>query len=269
MPDTLPEDLELALDRTEHRRGHFGRPMIFFHETASTNDIALAMADRGAAEGTTVVALAQTAGRGRLGREWFSPPGAGLYVSIVCRNASAGSMLTLAAGVALTDGIRNATGLPVAIKWPNDIVVSDMAAPGGRRKLAGILAEGVMGPGGVQHVVVGVGINLRPAAYPARIAGRATSLEAELGRAVDRAGLLAEILCAFNEHLSALAAGECRSVLDRWRERAPSAVGTRIEWTADGLPRTGTTAGIDEDGALLVNAGKGVERIVGGEIVWG
>jgi BirA family biotin operon repressor/biotin-[acetyl-CoA-carboxylase] ligase len=120
----------------------------------------------------------------------------------------------------------------------------------------------------VQHVVVGVGINLRPAAYPATIAGRATSLEAELGRAVDRAGVLAETLCAFNEQLSALAAGERRRVLDRWRERAPSAVGTRIEWTADGLPRTGTTAGIDEDGALLVNAGQGIERIVGGEIVW-
>lgn len=268
MPDTLPDDLQLALDRTEHRRGHFGRPTIFFQVTASTNDVALSMADRGAAEGTTIVALAQTSGRGRLGREWFSPAGAGLYVSIVCRNARAGSMVTLAAGVAVTDGIRNATGLPVSIKWPNDIVVSDTATPGRRRKVAGILAEGATGPGGVQHIVVGFGINLKPAVYPAAIAGRATSLEAELGRAVDRAGVLAETLCAFNEHLTALAAGERRAVLNRWRERAPSAVGTRIEWTTDGHPRTGTTAGIDEDGALLVNAGQGIERIVGGEIVW-
>ncbi|MGH9309034.1 MAG: biotin--[acetyl-CoA-carboxylase] ligase [Vicinamibacterales bacterium] len=268
MPDTLPGDLQLALDRTEHRRGHFGRPTFFFHETASTNDVALAMADRGATEGTTVVALAQTSGRGRLGREWFSPAGAGLYVSIVCRNARAGSMVTLAAGVAVTDGIRNATGLPVSIKWPNDIVVSDTATPGRRRKVAGILAEGATGSGGVQHVVIGFGINLKPAAYPAAIAGRATSLEAELGRPVERAGVLAETLCAFNEHLTALAAGERRTILNRWRERAPSAIGTRIAWTTDGHPRTGTTAGIDEDGALLVKVDQRTERIIAGDITW-
>jgi BirA family biotin operon repressor/biotin-[acetyl-CoA-carboxylase] ligase len=268
MPDTLPADLRLALERTEGRRGVFGQPTVFFRETASTNDVALAMADRGAAEGTTVVALAQTAGRGRLGREWFSPPEAGLYVSVVCRDARAGSMLTLAAGVAVAEGIRAATGLPVSIKWPNDIVISDRVAPGRRRKLAGILAEGSAGAQGLHHVVVGFGINLTPAAYPPAIADRATSLEAELGRDVDRGSVLAEVLCAFNEHVTVLARGGRRSVLDRWRERAPSAVGTRVEWTADGVPRSGTTAGIDEDGALLVRVGSGVERIVSGEVRW-
>src|SRR6185436_8017573 len=107
------------------RRGSFGQPAVFFHETGSTNDIAAAMAEQGAPQGAMAVAFAQTAGRGRLGRVWFSPPGAGLYVSVVCRDATVAPLLTLAGGVAVADGIRAATGLPVEIKWPNDVVVAD------------------------------------------------------------------------------------------------------------------------------------------------
>src|SRR5207253_921772 len=119
----------------------------------------------GAPDGTAVVASSQTAGRGRFGRQWYSPPGAGLYVSIVCRNAAAAPLLTLAGGVAVADGIRAATGLPVCIKWPNDVVV-ESGSPARRRKLAGILAEASSGADGVQHVILGFGINLRSAAYP-------------------------------------------------------------------------------------------------------
>ena len=103
-------------------------------------------------------------------------------------------------------------GLPVAIKWPNDVVVHDTAAPGKRRKLAGILAEGAAGPTGVQHVVLGCGINVRPADYPR--AGRAvTSIEHELGRPVEPALVLAEVLAALNEQADALIAGKRHKVL--------------------------------------------------------
>ena len=93
-------------------------------------------------KGTTVVAAAQTAGRGRLGRTWFSPPGAGSMSRSSAATRRAAPLLTLAGGVAVADGIRAATGLPVQIKWPNDVVVEG-GAPARRRKLAGILAEGV------------------------------------------------------------------------------------------------------------------------------
>jgi BirA family biotin operon repressor/biotin-[acetyl-CoA-carboxylase] ligase len=214
------------------------------------------------------LALAQTAGRGRHGREWFSPPGAGIYVSIVCRTPAILPTLTLAGGVAVADGITRATGLPVAIKWPNDIVVQERAAPGKRRKLAGILAEGAAGPAGVQYVVLGCGINVRPADYPPALATRVTSIEHELGRPVEPALVLAEMLAALNEQANALVAGKRHDVLARWRALSPSASGTRVEWTADGTTHRGATAGIDDDGALLVRTSRGIERIIAGEVVW-
>src|SRR5918995_5640411 len=119
MPDAVPDELAAALAQSAARRGRFGQPLIFRPETTSTNDVATVLADRGASEGTTVVALEQSAGRGRLGREWFSPAGAGLYVSVVCRNPAAAALLTLAGGVAGPGGILRATGLPGALQWPN------------------------------------------------------------------------------------------------------------------------------------------------------
>src|SRR5688572_10277777 len=212
------------------------------------------------------MASAQTAGRGRFGRSWFSPPGAGLYVSVVCRDRRAAPYLSLAGGVAVADGILAATGLPVEIKWPNDIVVD--AGRGRRRKLAGILAEGSTSSEGLQYVVLGFGINLMSAAYPTDIADRATSLESELGRAVDAGPLLAQTLIVLNQRLNQLAAGQVKTVLERWRELSPSAHGAQVAWDTPSGPRSGRTSGIDEDGALRVTVGAGVERIISGTLRW-
>lgn len=268
MSDTLPGDLAAALRGTADRRGSLGEPVIFFAETGSTNDVAARIAERGAAEGTTVIALSQTAGRGRFGREWFSPPGAGLYVSVVCRNRTAAPFLTLAGGVAVAEGIRRATGLPVQIKWPNDIVIADAMAPGRRRKLAGILAEASSGAEGVQHVILGFGINLHPAAYPPSLAGRASSIEAELGRPADAGQVLSETLVALSEAMVPLAAGNPQPVLDRWRALAPSARGTSVAWDTAAGSLMGVSAGIADDGALLVRVGDRVERVISGELRW-
>jgi BirA family transcriptional regulator, biotin operon repressor / biotin---[acetyl-CoA-carboxylase] ligase len=267
MPETLPADLARALDAPE-RMAPFGHPVHYFSETGSTNDVAARLAERGAPEGTTVIASAQTAGRGRLGREWFSPTDAGLYVSVICRNAAAAPHLTLAGGVAVADGIRLSTGLPVEIKWPNDVIVDDGRGPARRRKLAGVLAEASSDAGGFQYVVLGFGVNLRPSAYPPAIASRATSLETELGRPVDGALLLAGILETLAEHFRALAAGTPKPLLARWRELAPTACGAAVMYeTADGRQR-GVTAGIGDDGALLVRVGERTERVIAGEILW-
>jgi BirA family biotin operon repressor/biotin-[acetyl-CoA-carboxylase] ligase len=267
MPDPLPADLAAALRASAPRRGCFGEPVYFFSETGSTNDDAAALAERGATEGATVVASAQTQGRGRFGRVWFSPPGAGLYVSVVCRNTAAAPLLTLAGGVAVADGIRAATGLPVQIKWPNDVIV-DSGAPARRRKLAGILAEASSGADGLQYVILGFGINLHPAAYPPELADRATSIETELGRPPDAGGVLAETLAALAARFGQLAAGQARTVLDRWRELAPSARGAVVQWDTPDGTRSGVGAGIDDDGALLVKAGGRIERIISGELRW-
>jgi len=134
-PDPVPEDIAEALAGAGKRLGPFEGRLSWYEQLSSTNDLAALMAEHGAAEGCVVVAHAQTSGRGRMGRSWASPPGAGLYVSAILRPArDVTPLITIAAGVAVADGVQVATGLSPCVKWPNDVYV-------GPRKLAGILAE--------------------------------------------------------------------------------------------------------------------------------
>jgi len=264
----LPDEFEAALASTAAERGPFGERLHYFTETQSTNDLAAAAAERGDPEGTTYVAGAQAAGRGRLGRTWFSPPGAGLYVSTIIRRASLAPWITLIGGVAVAEGIRTATGLPVQIKWPNDIVVVAGSGLRARRKIAGILAEASSGPAGVEYVVLGIGVNIRPAAYPPELADRAGAIEAELGRPVDGGAVLAQILAGLNRTLGELAAAGAPSLFARWLALSPSAQGAAIEWNVGSEGKRGTTAGLGEDGALLARTAAGLERILAGEVRW-
>jgi BirA family biotin operon repressor/biotin-[acetyl-CoA-carboxylase] ligase len=277
--ERLPDDLADPLARARASLGGMGSPIYYYPTTRSTNDVAARFADAGATDGTTVIAETQTSGRGRQGRTWFSPPGAGLYVSVVVRlgkldrggsgqdrQAAFASVplparLTLLTGVALAEAVREATGLPAEIKWPNDLVF-------GGRKLGGILAEAAARDGVIDHIIVGVGINVRPVAYPPEIQSRASSLEAELGRPVDRGAVLAAFLVKLGQALAALRQDDVAEWFGRWRRMAPSAVGALVEWRApDGL-RRGRTAGLDDDGALLVEADRGIERVMAGEVIW-
>ena len=221
------------------------------------------MAERGAAEGCVVVANAQSAGRGRHGRSWVSPPGAGLYVSAVLRPPDrALPLLTIAAGVAVAEGIQAATGLTVDVKWPNDVYAHG-------RKVAGILAEASSSnAGAIQHVVVGAGINVMPAAYPPEIVLRATSLETELGRPVDRGLVLTEYLCALAARYADLQHARGDAVAEAWRTRAASMLGRRVQWdTADGAAE-GIALDIDATGALVVRTAAGPIRVTAGEVRW-
>ena len=266
----LPQDLAHAIAERRSRLGPIGRSILYFETIGSTNDVAASLASSGDAEGAVVIADAQTAGRGRRGRTWFSPPSAGLYVSVVLAPARsvvsperATALLTLMAGVALSQAVEQVTGLAPAIKWPNDLLVE-------RRKLAGILAEGMASPSaGLQGVVLGYGINVMAAAYPPDLASRVTSLETELGRAIDRAALSAESLAMLAERYRDLIDGRYDAILDGWRSRAFGARGARVEWDTPAGVRTGITEGIDDMGALLVRVGGSVERIVAGEVRWG
>jgi BirA family transcriptional regulator, biotin operon repressor / biotin---[acetyl-CoA-carboxylase] ligase len=268
LEDALPSEFTAALATTERERGAFGARLHYFHETGSTNDLASAAADRGEPEGTTFVAGAQTAGRGRRGREWFSPPGSGLYLSTIVRRASIAPWLTLAGGVAVAEGVRTATGLPVQIKWPNDIVSVSGTGFRARRKIAGILAEATSGPDGVQHVILGIGINIGPASFPPELSDRAGSIETELGRAADPGAVLAQVLVALNRVLSEVEHAGPPSLFTRWLELAPSAYGERIEWDSPHGVQTGVSAGLAEDGALLARTSEGLARIIAGEVRW-
>ena len=232
--------------------------------------MAIHLAALGAPEGTTVVAEAQSSGRGRHGRAWFSPAGAGLYVSVVLRPSPDGSLagrenpmtlLTLAAGVAVAEAMRTSTGLPAEIKWPNDVMI-------GRRKLAGILAESAAHAGAEPFVVLGFGVNVREAAYPAELAARATSIEAETSRPADRAQILAEILASLAERYADLRAAKFDAILSAWRGLAPSLRSVSIEWDSPTGIMSGRAEDIDAHGALLVRVGDRIERLVAGEVRW-
>lgn len=259
--------MQRELARVAARLGPVGRRMHWLDKTGSTNDVAARLAELGADEGTIVVADMQTAGRGRHGRVWFSPPGAGLYVSMIVRTASLlnnenpAGLLTLATGVAIAEAVRGVTGLPAEIKWPNDILI-------GRRKVAGILAEAVAQAGTIQFVVLGFGINLQPAAYPPELAPRVTSIEAETNRAADRALLLAEMLASIAERCGDLRAGRFDAILTAWRQLAASLPGAHVEWDSPAGVVRGRAEDIDRDGALLVRVGDGIERLIAGEVRW-
>jgi len=270
MSDPFPPDLASALESTQQARGRFGSRVFYFNQTGSTNDLAARAAERGDPEGTLFVAAAQTAGRGRLGRTWFSPPDAGLYVSTIIRRAEVIPWVTLAAGVAVAEGIRSATGLPAQLKWPNDVVAVGSRAFSARRKVAGVLAEASSGPAGVQHVILGFGINLRAGSFPPELADRAGSIEQELGRPIDGGAVLANVLVALNDATRTLVeSGGASALLERWLALSPSARGASIEWDAGGAAsRSGITAGVADDGALLVTTADGVERILSGEVRW-
>ncbi len=264
--DPWPDDLVPAIGVAAARLG--GRLSLhYFAEVGSTNDVALALAANGGVEGVAVLADVQTAGRGRLGRSWFSPPGAGLYLSAIvnAKNLQSSlSLVTLAAGVAAADAIGAATGLAVELKWPNDLVI-------GRpwRKLGGILCESTGVAQAPHAIVIGVGINLRPAAYPPDVAVRATSLESELGRPVDRSTLVVECLVALDNAMVALRRGRGADVRDRWRRFGRAGLGgAPVRWRDGDDDAAGHARDIDDDGALIVERAGSVERLVAGEVSW-
>jgi BirA family biotin operon repressor/biotin-[acetyl-CoA-carboxylase] ligase len=252
-PREIAEAFLIAGDRLGPMEGR----LVWQDDTESTNTIALALAEHGGDEGSVVAADRQTAGRGRRGRMWASPPGAGVYASVVLRpSLRAAPLLTIAAGVAIAEGIAAASGLQCDLKWPNDVYAGD-------RKVAGILAEGTGG-----SVVVGFGVNVRPAVMPPDVAARATSIGRELGRDVDRGLVLVECLAALWQRYQDVEARREREVLEAWRSRAGRTMGRPIQWHGpDGVER-GTMAGVDEEGALLMDTGTRVVRIVAGEVEW-
>lgn len=264
MFDPLPDDLATALAQAAPGLGTFA-DVRYCAEVDSTNDVALALAATGVPEGTSVVADLQRLGRGRRGHKWFSPPGAGLYLSVVVRSdmPQGTSLLTLAAGMAMAEAVLAVTRLPVELKWPNDLVI-------GRpwRKLGGVLAEAVSAGGRSEAVVVGLGLNVRHTELPSDLARRASSLEGELGREVDRAMLTVELLRQLRGAMHLLRHDLRDAVTARWRALGRSGLGGAVRWTDARGERRGRATDIDVDGALIVRTTAGVERVIAGEVTW-
>lgn len=263
MFEPLPDDLATALRRAKDRIGRSG-PVRFATEIGSTNDEAIALAGAGAPDGTAVLALSQRAGRGRRGRTWFSPPDSGVYLSVVVHIGTDVTLplVTLAAGVAAASAVLTASGLQLELKWPNDLVVGQPW-----RKLGGLLCESVGGPP-VKTVVVGIGINRGLQSFPPELASAATSLEAELGRPVDRGLLVAECLVELRAWMTRMRSGQDDAICQQWRRLGAGGFGARVRWHDQGKERTGVAKDIDRDGALVVHTDRGLERVIAGEVTW-
>jgi BirA family biotin operon repressor/biotin-[acetyl-CoA-carboxylase] ligase len=252
---------ETVLQRLGTRR--LGRAYEFLAACASTNDVVRTRAAAGTAECLLVVADSQTAGRGRLGRSWHSPPGQNLYLSLLLRpalSARQASPLTLLAGAALAHTLAEAGATP-RLRWPNDLL---LPAAGGLRKVAGILTEMASDGERVRHIVLGVGLNVNSVEFPPDLAERATSLRLALGRPCDRTQLLVDFLAAFEPIYDDFLARGPASGLAEWRRYADLGRMCRID--CDGAKVEGIATDIDDDGALLVRDDAGqVHRIVSGE----
>lgn len=233
------------------------RPTILhFDSLPSTNTEAARHAQQGAAEGLTIVAGEQTAGRGRLDRRWVSPAGAGLYTSIILRPRFASrlwSLIPLMAALAVHDALEESCRLKVDIKWPNDILVHE-------RKLCGILAETLETPSG-RAVVLGIGINLTGEAFPHELRDAATSVEDATGNFVPGETVLESLLRAVASHYSQIA-DDGSKIVSEWMARSTYAYDKRILVTSDGDQFSGMTRGLESDGALRVETETGDIRIV-------
>lgn len=240
------------------------QPILCFDVVETTNVEANRLAREGSPEGTLVVADAQTKGRGRLGRSWISPPGTGLYCSIVLRPTCAPDRLpalTLAAGVAAASAIQQA-GLAPQLKWPNDILISG-------KKAGGILTETVFDRKQIDFAILGIGINVNTAAeaFPADFKKQATSLRLNLGRPVSRIALLQNLLINFEHYYGLFSEGDSISVIHRWSE-LDSTLGKEIEVALPESRLLGVAEAVEPDGALLVrDKTNRLHRIVAGDVV--
>jgi BirA family transcriptional regulator, biotin operon repressor / biotin---[acetyl-CoA-carboxylase] ligase len=232
----------------------------------STNRVLARLAERGAAEGTVVLAEAQTAGRGRHGSPWFSPEGANLYASVLFRPRIALRELPLfapIASLALAEAVWM-EGVPARIKWPNDVVVR-------RRKLGGVLVEALLAGDQLAGVILGIGVNLNveQAALQTALgdaAEAAISLHEVMGRVVDRNVFTASLLNRLEKWQRTFVTRGPAAVLSAWQGR-DALRGRRLEVRTKDAVCEGWGRGIDTDGSLIVGDDRGeVRHILAGAV---
>jgi len=234
-----------------------------YQSLVSTNETAHGFAQAAFPEGTLIIADMQTRGRGRLGRTWHSPPGRGLYFSIILRPKLPPIQtpgISLIAGLAVIRAINNLTGVALKLKWPNDVLYNS-------RKLAGILVELEAELDRVEYAIVGIGVNVSGKAgeFPRSLAGKAASVEMIYRRPIPRARILQEILREFEK----LYVNYCRHGLKFTGPElvANSAVIGKNVTLQFGKKRiTGKAIGFDDNGGLIIKSKHGIRAYAAGEV---
>ena len=257
------------------RRGSFNTQMLdasgirYYPHLGSTNTEARRLAEAGAPGGTVVLADAQSAGRGRRGRSWHSPPGKGIYFSILLRppeaDPAAAAPLTLAAAASAARKLRECSGVQVSVKWPNDLLI-------GGKKMGGILTEGRTGGQALLYIVLGIGLNINHRAedFPAELRGSATSLYLESGIAFERTALFLDLLKDLRRSLELFFKEGFAPFQPLWKEFSAT-LGSEVKLAGAGQGEIveGKAVDLDAEGALLIEDNRGRRRrILCGEIVY-
>ena len=241
-----------------------GRTIHHFQTLDSTNFKAYQLALNGAKEGEVVISESQKKGRGRLGRQWFSPPYLNLYLSVILRpkiSPHQASLITLMAAVATADAIQKFSGLLPLIKWPNDILLQD-------RKVAGLLNEIHSEMDRIHFVILGIGVNLNidEKMFSKEIRAVATSLKIEMGQKVSRKAFLQIFLQELEKWYSIFLGEGGAVILKAWRARA-HIKGRQVKVTSFGETVAGIAIDVDSDGALILETEDGKQkRVVAGDI---
>jgi BirA family biotin operon repressor/biotin-[acetyl-CoA-carboxylase] ligase len=254
----LPREIQEGLETKAFGKGD----IIYFRETDSTNTRAKELAVQGAPEGTLVVSEAQTGGRGRKGREWFSPSKGGIYLSLILRptiSPAEAPKITLLTAVAIAEALLILTQLEVRIKWPNDILVNG-------KKLVGILTEMSTDMDEIDYVVVGLGLNVNTPGFPEDISDKATSLFIEAGKQFSRARLVAEFLKWEEHYYELFQEVGFEPVIKRWKELS-NIIGKIIAVEMIDQTLMGEVEDIDSDGFLILRDNRGKShRIISGDV---
>ncbi|MDR2295159.1 MAG: biotin--[acetyl-CoA-carboxylase] ligase [Clostridiales Family XIII bacterium] len=251
------EDARAELSLPHKRLRLSENELYVYGELSSTNRVAARMAADGAPAGTIVTSGFQKAGAGRLRRAWISPPGRSLLLSVILRpriEARFVAQLTLLCGVALAEAIREETGLAAGIKWPNDVLMRG-------RKVSGILAQAGVRGDAVEHVILGVGLNVNQteAELPPDCRDTATSLRIERGRRVSRAAMLRRFVSRWNAHFEAFSAEAYPYLREKWMENNLT-LGREVSVRGADGALCGTAVDISERGGLVVRFPDGESR---------
>ena len=237
-----------------------GAPLRRYQTINSTNDAARDWAENGAPHGAVVIANQQTAGRGRRGRDWISPPDCGLLFSMIVRDIETVAHATLGAAVAMAHAIEEICQVSAQVKWPNDILLHN-------QKIGGILCESHIKNARVDFLIIGIGINVLHAReqLPERPIFPASSLRLECDRELD----LRTVENACLKHLAStcaqLQSGDWESVRAAWGKRCYGR-GEVVQIVQENEKFYGVLRGIDASGALLVMTTNGVRQVLAGDI---
>lgn len=235
-----------------------GFRLLHLPETGSTNDDCLAKAQQGEPEGLVIVADAQSKGRGRQGRAWFSQPGNSLTFTVLLRPSAleqtCSARFTALGGLALVTCLKQDFGVPAQLKWPNDVLINS-------RKTCGILAETSWRGSQLEAVVLGMGVNILSGAVPAQgnLNYPATSIQTETGLSLDRWNLLYHLLARLSELRQYLPKAE---FIDQWNQNLAFKGQLAFVRDDDGEKRQYRIHSVQEDGGLLVSAADGSQRKV-------